>query len=117
MILSFALVGIALVATPSDVSAQLWTNICRSQDIPYCADVGKDAHNNKWNPNPPILRGIRLGKIVGVAWRPRGSLISLPGSPVRVSPRDAFYYIIDDGGPWSTFVRQCREIDARRVAP
>ena len=51
------------------------------------------------------MRGIKLGKITGVTWRPKGSVIGVsPAIPsagipesVRKSPRDAYYYIIDDG--------------------
>lgn len=117
MRLIITLLGLSLLTATSSLSAQTrtnWTNVCRSQDNAYCADVGKDAHNN--SSNPPALRGIRLGKIIGVAWRPEGSIISPPGATVRLSPRNAYYYIIDDGfGPSYAFLRQCREIDARGV--
>ena len=95
-----------------------WTNICPNSDISYCEGVGKNAYNN--STNPPILRGIKLGKITGVTWRPKGSVIGISiaipsaGIPesVRTSPRDAYYYIIDDG-LGKPFVRECREIDAK----
>ena len=95
-----------------------WANICPKQDVTYCKGVGKNAHNN--STNPPLLRGIKLGKITGVTWRPKGSVIGVsPAIPsagipesVRKSPRDAYYYIIDDGSG-KPFLRQCREIDAK----
>lgn len=95
-----------------------WENICPKDDVTYCKDVGKNAHNN--STNPPLLRGIKLGKIMGVCWRPKGSVISISeaipsaGIPesVRTSPRDAYYYIIDDGSG-KPFLRQCSEIDAK----
>ena len=95
-----------------------WKNICPDHSVSYCKGVGKNAHNN--STNPPALRGIKLGKIVGVAWRSKGSVIGISpaiasaGIPesVRTSPRDAYYYIIDDGGG-KPFLRQCREIDAK----
>jgi hypothetical protein len=95
-----------------------WQNICPKDDVPYCKNVGKNAHNN--STNPPLLRGIKLGKIIGVSWRPKGSVIgvseaipsaSIPEN-VRKSPRDAYYYIIDDGSG-KPFLRQWREIDAK----
>lgn len=95
-----------------------WNNICPDPDVSYCNNVGKNAHNN--NTNPPALRGIRLGKIIGVAWQPKGSIIgyeeAIPSANIPaksyLSPRDAYYYIIDDG--WGDpFLRQCREIDAK----
>lgn len=106
----WSLIGIA--AQPN------WTNICPKPDVPYCKGVGKNAHNN--STNPPVLCGAKLGKIIGVAWRPKGSVIGVSeaipsaGIPesVRTSPRDAYYYIIDDGSG-KLFVRQCREIDAK----
>lgn len=95
-----------------------WQNICPKGDVSYCKNVGKTAHNN--STNPPLLRGIKLGKIIGVCWRPKGSVIGISeaipsaGIPesVRTSPRDAYYYIIDDGSG-KPFLRQCREIDAK----
>jgi hypothetical protein len=68
------------------------------------------------------MRSIRLGVILGVAWRPKGSVIGIaPAVPeagipeaIRLSPRNAYYYIIDDGaGPEKAFLRQCREIRVR----
>ncbi len=53
----------------------------------YCHCVGRtvmDRHTK-----------VEIGKIVGVAWRPKGALIG--NSSSRVSPRDSFYYIVDDG--------------------
>lgn len=95
-----------------------WTNICPTPDLAYCKGVGKDAHNN--STNPPLLRGIKLGKIIGVTWRPKGSVIGVSPTitsagiteSVRKSPRDAYYYIIDDSSG-KAFVRQSREIDAK----
>lgn len=95
-----------------------WQNICPDSNVPYCKDIGKTAANNP--TNPPALRGIELGKITGVSWRPKGSVIGVSeaipaaGIPesVRTSPRNAYYYIIDDGGG-KPFLRQCREIDAK----
>jgi len=67
-----------------------------------------------------FLKNVVLGKIIGVAWRPKGSVIGVSiaipeaGIPeeIRTSPRDAYYYIIDDGGG-KPFLRQCREINIR----
>ena len=57
------------------------------------------------------MRNVKLGKIVGVAWRPKGSMVGRD----RTSPRDAYYYIIDDGaGPAKAFIRQALEIRAVR---
>ena len=86
-----------------------WQNICPRADVPYCKEVGKSAHNNY--TNPPVLRGVKIGEIVGVAWRPKGSVISPQGADIRTTPRDAYYYIINDG--WGQVLRQCREIDAK----
>ena len=95
-----------------------WQNICPNKEVPYCKDVEKNAHNN--STNPPLLRGIKVGKIIGVSWRPKGSVIGVSeaipsaGIPesIRKSPRDAYYYIIDDGSG-KPFLRQCREIEAK----
>jgi len=86
-----------------------WQNVCPDKACEeYCANVGKDAYNAH---GTRLMKNVKLGKVIGVCWRPKGSLISKDG---RVSPRNAFYYIIDDGwGPEKAFLRQCREIKAR----
>ncbi len=103
-----------------------WQNVCPDTSIIYCKNVGKYAHNG--TGSPPALKGIKLGKIIGVAWRPKGSKIgyskpipeaNIPGS-TRLSPKNAYYYIIDDGMADAQgqkkppFLRQCREIDAKK---
>lgn len=115
ILLVFLIVLFPMIANATQVD---WSNVCPDKDVLYCNDVGKEAFNN--STNPPLLRGIKLGKIIGVAWRPKGSVISVSeaipsaGIPesVRTSPRDAYYYIIDDGSG-KPFLRQCREIDAK----
>lgn len=92
-----------------NVSTKPWQNVCPSPDVIYCEDIGKIAYE-AFGP----LAGTKLGRIIGVAWRPKGALISLPGSLIRVSPRNAYYYIIDDGTKGAPpFLRQCREISVR----
>ena len=90
-------------------SAYAWKNVCGHDDSPknYCHNVGKKAYNELWKNNSG-LKDISLGKIVGVAWRPKGSKIG--DNPLRVSTRDAYSYIIDDGSGLKPFIRQCREI-------
>lgn len=115
---SIIIVSILLLATTTYAGQPKWHNICPQNDVPYCKSVGKNAHNDF--TNPPLLRGIKLGKIIGVCWRPKDSVIGVSeaipsaGIPeeVRTSPRNAFYYIIDDGSG-KPFLRQCREIDAK----
>ena len=86
-----------------------WQNVCPDPNCPeYCSNIGKIAYNAY---GTKIMKTLKLGKIIGVCWRIKGSLISTDG---RVSPRDAYYYIIDDGwGPEKAFIRQCREIKAK----
>jgi len=73
----------------------------------YCKNVGKNAYNGIANARG--LRGIKLGKIVGVSWKTKGSFVSRSQG---TASRDAYYYIIDDG-LGKPFPRQCREIDAK----
>ena len=92
-----------------------WSNICPDPGVIYCKNVGKDAYNANYEP-----KDIILGKITGVAWRPKGSIIGISEAipkarileEIRTSPRDAYYYIIDDGFG-KPFVRQCRDISAK----
>lgn len=94
-----------------------YNNICSRVENIYCNNVGKTAYNGYGNA--PALRGVKLGKIIGVTYKKKGAAISISeaipeaGIPetVRTAPRDAFYYIIEDG--WGSFLRECREIDAK----
>jgi len=105
--------SLALAAQPD------WENICPDQKISYCKEIGKNAHNNE-TVTPPILQGIKVGKIIGVSWRTKGSAIEIleaipsAGIPefVTTSKQDAYYYIIDDGVN-KPFLRLCNEIITR----
>jgi hypothetical protein len=118
--ISFFVVALVCLLLPLVVSATdlSFTNVCPDRSVEYCKNVDRIAHNNK--TNPPLARGIKLGKIVGVAWKRKGGIIGISeaipaagiSESVRTSPRDAFYYIIDDGSG-RPFLRQCREIDAK----
>ena len=101
------LISILSFIEPSVGADSVWTDVCESGDSnEYCDHIGKGAYNST---GAAVLRAVRLGTIAGVAWRPKGSIISLPGSDVRTSPRNAYYFIVDDGGA-QPFIRQAREI-------
>lgn len=115
-------VFLSTIALAADTSP--WTDVCPNSDIPYCKNGGKTAYNAF---GPKVLRDVKLGKIIGVAWRSKGSVIGyskpipeagLPGETC-LSPRDAYYYIIDDvmvdaqGRKKPPFLSQCREINAK----
>lgn len=99
----------------SSSPASAFTDVCPSDanQVPYCKNVGKTAFNAT---GAKVLRQVPLGTIVGVAWRPVGSVISQPGFDIRVSPRDAYYFMIEDGArdadgnPLGPFLREAREI-------
>ena len=76
--------------------------------VHYCGDVGRHAFIFVHQP-----RDVDLGWIVGVAWRPEGSVVSRPEQPVRLFPGSAFYYIIAQPPDGYIFVRQAREITPR----
>ena len=82
----------------------------------HCREVGKHAYNAV---GAPVMRTIFIGPIIGVAWRPQGSLISRPEHPPRTSPRDAWYFIIGPGGVAAAheapFLREAREIAPRKA--
>nr|VFK63383.1 MAG: hypothetical protein BECKUNK1418G_GA0071005_10334 [Candidatus Kentron sp. UNK]VFK71663.1 MAG: hypothetical protein BECKUNK1418H_GA0071006_107619 [Candidatus Kentron sp. UNK] len=97
-------------------SLDKWENLCLAKKIEYCQNVGKTAHNNK--NNPKLLVGIKLGKITGLIWRERKSIIGYsPAIPranipekIRYAPENAYYYIIDDDWP-GDFIRRVDEVD------
>ncbi len=72
-----------------------WHNVCPQPDVSYCKNIGQDAYNAS---GAEFVKNIRLGKITGVSWRPKGSMIGysepLPdaGIPGRThtSPRDSY---------------------------
>jgi hypothetical protein len=103
---SFWLSFLIVLSFSSVAISSAFTNMCPSNGVNYCDNVGKTAMNGPGSP--PALKGIELGDIVGVAWKMKGALI---GSDGRTSPRNAYYYIINSYG--SEFLRQCREIDAK----
>jgi len=87
-----------------------WANfeVCLIDTNPYCQDVGKSA---VFQAGPERLRGKRAGRILGVVWRPEGSVISQSGEPLKLSPRNAYYYLIDPSGkPTEAFIIQARYI-------
>jgi hypothetical protein len=103
-----------ILITVASLHALEFTSICSNDPSnPYCENVGKFAYNMYGQKK---LQEIRLGKIIGVAWKLKGAMIGysepmpsagLPGHPY-LSPRNAFYYIIEKDG--HTFLVQCREI-------
>jgi len=118
-------ITIILFAPNAYTQSPDWQNMCPAAEVSYCQNVGKYAYNN--STSPPGLRGIKLGKIIGVIWKPKGSVVGISeaipeaGIPkeIKTSPRDAYYYIIGDGmidakgKKKPPFLRQCREIDVK----
>ncbi len=86
-----------------------WVNVCDGSAIAYCTGVGKNAYNN--DSNPITIRGLKIGVIVGAAWIEEGATISPAGGQLIFAPRNAYYYIIDDGAS-DQFLRECSQINA-----
>ena len=113
-----ALMALLLLPLMFVAAEAKWNRSWPDTRISYRKAIGKKAYNN--STNPPVLCGVKLGKIVGVLWRPQGSMIEVSeaipsdGIPesIRKSPHDAFYYMIDTGSD-KPLMRQCREIDAK----
>lgn len=105
---SSILVLLFVAALAGPAAALSWTNLCENntnhatEKPSYCQNVGKDAYNAIGGP------GYRWGKITGVTYLPKGSLI---GQPNQRSERDAYYYIIDT--EYGTVIRMCSEILCR----
>ncbi len=117
------LIFLSTIAFATDTNS--WKNVCPDPDICYCKNVGKTAYNAF---GPEAAKHVKLGKIIGVAWRPKGSVIGYSTPPpeaglprkTHLSPRDAYYYIIDElvagclkGKMPPPFLRQSREINAK----
>jgi len=113
--IAFSLV-LGLQPFPAVAGSEKWTNICSKSDVFYCDDIGKKAFNKMGGPED-----IKLGKIIGVTWKKKGSVIgysaAIPNRGIseepRLSPRDAYYFIIDDDTGANPFLRQCIEIQAK----
>ena len=77
-----------------------WTGICSSSDVSYCANVGMLAVSGSEGTEGSANKV--LGDILGVTWRPRGTLINRSGS---LAPENAYYYLIDKQE--SIFLQKC----------
>lgn len=115
-LISFALLTLSVTA-----QSATWESNC--PDAPGgCEDVGKIAFNNAHWLKPGKMRdnmeSIVLGKITGVIWRPKGSLIgmseAIPASNIKASartaPEDAWYYIIKSDDAEQSFIVKLRDI-------
>ncbi len=90
---------------------QRWRNLCEGGSAnPYCVAVGKDAYND--DSHQVDLRVIKLGKITGVIWMKKGQIVSGTGESIRLAPKNAYYYIIDDQIT-EPFLRECSEIEVK----
>ncbi len=66
-----------------------WNSVCPSKSVPYCQHIGFLAYGAQKEEKAGSKKA--LGQIVGVSWRPKGTLISRDG---RVSPEDGYYYLV-----------------------
>ena len=86
-------------------------NLCPDPSVSYCKDVGKRAYNAI---GAQAMRDIDLGPILGTTFKRMGAVVSAPGRSIRLSSRDAWYYIIGSGGVATyPFLREAREITPR----
>ena len=91
-------------------AAFAWTNICKNNesDVIWCNDLDKDVYakiGNEW---------IKYAKVIGVAWRPKGTTIDT--NPYKESPKDAYYYILETDNGFPPFLRYVND-DKIRVKP
>lgn len=75
-----------------------------------CGHVGKRAYSLS---RMSSLNDRDFGKIVGVAWRTKGTQISAAGQKKRVSPKNGYYYIIQQDGSDYSFLRLVEETEPR----
>ena len=94
--------------------APRWQNICKGSSNPYCVAVGKTALNNDTHPIP--LRGLLLGKIIGVVWKQKGEIVSNAGESERVAPKNDYYCIIDNEIS-EPFLKLCSEVEVKEKEP
>lgn len=103
----------ARITYPSLPEGVPWASVCGLPADPgVCAGaVGKHAYNAVGGAT---FSQVDLGPIIGTTWRPRGSLVSGLGNPVRTAPENGWYYIIGPGGVATySFLRRTREIRPR----
>jgi hypothetical protein len=88
-----------------------WSNICPSSKAEaYCNNVGKDAYEK--DEKSPGLRGMRLGNIIGVTWKEKGTVVGIFGDKTKSAPEDAYYYIINDYFG-DVFLQKCDEVTVK----
>lgn len=113
ILLAPAVVGIAYYTLTAD--RLQFESICDRNHDRYtklCKNVGKNAHSKASVVN---LNDKNYGKIIGVAWRRKGSIISSKRQKKkRRSEKNAYYYIIGDiKDRNSQFLRAATETDPR----
>lgn len=104
-----------LIYFASNMERLEFESVCErnhSRYTKHCEDVGKNAYSQK---SVVTLNEKNYGKILGVAWRKKDSVISPRNQKKkRRSEKNAYYYIIGDPKiPSSQFLRAVSETDAR----
>lgn len=115
------LIGIVVAAALGGVGFYIATHktiafesVCDSTNTKYheeyCKNVGKSAYTLA---SMASINEKNFGKIIGVAWRSKGSTVSAPGQQKRTSTRNAYYYIVQQEGGDYAFLRLVSETEAR----
>lgn len=98
-----------------NMDQQTFQSVCQKDNKRYtdlCTNVGKFAYSKQSVIN---INEKNYGKILGVAWRKKGSIISSPNQTAkRYSENNAYYYIVGDSkNAASQFLRAVNETDPR----
>ena len=110
MLLTFSILLLPKIPYATAQDKPEWRSICPDSRVSYCLNVGKPAYSkpaNRYADEPKYL-----GRIVGVTWKEKDTVIKVLPKKVKTASEDAHYYIIDDG--WNEpFLEKCQKVDVK----
>ncbi|MFP4629644.1 MAG: hypothetical protein ACLFMQ_02855 [Desulfohalobiaceae bacterium] len=97
-------------AVDSRIQDSHWSNVCGRESTDYCGHIGWLAYEAAAGERSEQV----LGEVLGLTWRPRGTLISRDGER---APENSYYYIIYDWRKQRTFLRQVDYVRPQKNLP
>ncbi len=95
----------------SRIKASHWSDICARENIEYCRHIGWLAFEAS---SAATSANQALGEIIGVTWRPKGTLIAADGSR---APENSYYYLLYDWRQEKLFLQRAVYVRAEKILP